>query len=365
MGQVRLGRPKKPLVLSANDKEQLRGIAQSRALPNGIVRRARMVLLSAGGMRNTQIAAQMGTSVALVSFWRRRYRQHGVTGLHDELRPGRPRTHDDDRIAALINKALKTKPKAATHWTVRSLSAETGISKSAVHRYIGLFGLQPHRTKSFKLSTDPFFVEKVRDVVGLYLNPPENALVLCVDEKSQIQALERSQPVLPMGLGYVEGVTHDYYRHGTTTLFAALDVADGSVITQCKPRHRHQEFLSFLRHIDTQVPADLDVHLIVDNYATHKHARVRAWLAKRPRYHLHLIPTYSSWLNQVERWFGLITQRAIRRDSFQSVPDLVRKIEQFVAHYNLHPQPFMWTASADSILEKLERLSKVISGTRH
>jgi transposase len=208
-------------------------------------------------------------------------------------------------------------------------------------------------------------VEKVRDVVGLYLNPTENALVLCVDEKSQIQALERSQPVLPMGLGYVEGVTHDYYRHGTTTLFAALDVADGSVITQRKPRHRHQEFLSFLRHIDTQVPADLDVHLIVDNYATHRHARVRAWLAKRPRYHLHLIPTYSSWLNQIERWFGLITQRAIRRDSFQSVPDLVRKIEQFVAHYNLHRQPFMWTATADSILAKLERLSKVISGTRH
>jgi putative transposase len=365
MGQRRLGRPKKPLVLSAEEKAQLRGIAKSRALPNGIVRRARMVLLSAGGVTNTEIAGRMGTSVALVSMWRRRYRQRGISGLHDELRPGRPRTHDDDRIAALINKALKAKPKAATHWTVRSLSAETGISKSAVHRYIGLFGLQPHRTKSFKISTDPFFVEKVRDVVGLYLNPPENALVLCVDEKSQIQALERSQPVLPMGLGYVEGVTHDYYRHGTTTLFAALDVADGSVITQCKPRHRHQEFLSFLRHIDTQVPANLDVHLIVDNYATHKHAKVRAWLARHPRYHLHLIPTYSSWLNQVERWFGLITQRAIRRDSFQSVPDLVRKIDQFVTHYNRHPQPFMWTATADSILAKLERLSKAINGTRH
>ena len=365
MGQVRIGRPKIPLELTADARAQLSSVAQSRALPSGIVRRARMVLLSAGGMTNTQIASRMGTSIALVSFWRRRYRDQGVAGLHDELRPGRPRTHDDDRVAALINKALKSKPKGATHWSVRSLSGETGISKSAVHRYISLFGLQPHRTKSFKLSTDPFFVEKVRDIVGLYLNPPDNALVLCVDEKSQIQALERSQPILPMGLGYVEGITHDYYRHGTTTLFAALDVADGNVITQCKPRHRHQEFLSFLRHIDSQVPAHLDVHLIVDNYATHKHLKVRAWLAKRPRYHLHLTPTYSSWLNQVERWFGLITQRAIRRDSFRSVPELIRKIEAFVAHYNLHRKPFMWTATAESILQKLERLSKVINGTVH
>src|SRR6266403_691840 len=363
MGQVRLGRPKKPLVLSAHEQEQLRGIAQSRALPNGIVRRARMVLLSAGGMRNTQIAAQMGTSVALVSFWRRRYRQHGVTGLHDELRPGRPRTHDDDRIAALINKALKTKPKAATHWTVRSLSAGTGISKSAVHRYIGLFGLQPHRTKSFKLSTDPFFVEKVRDVVGLYLNPPENALVLCVDEKSQIQALERSQPVLPMGLGYVEGVTHDYYRHGTTTLFAALNVLDGHVITQCKPRHRHQEFLAFLNHLDRNIPAGLELHLIADNYATHKHPRVKAWLARHRRVHLHYTPTYASWLNQVERWFALISQQAIRRNSFRNVRDLIQKIDSYVTYYNTHKRPFVWTATADSILAKLQRLCKVINGT--
>jgi transposase len=363
MAQARTGRPKQPLELSAQAREQLNGIAQSRALPHGIVRRARMVLLSAGGMSNTRIAARMGTSIALVSFWRRRYRERGLAGLHDELRPGRPRSHDDDRIAALINKTLKSKPKGATHWSVRSLAEETGISKSAVHRYIGLFGLQPHRTKSFKLSTDPFFVEKVRDIVGLYLNPPQNALVLCVDEKSQIQALERSQPILPMGMGYVEGITHDYYRHGTTTLFAALDIVDGSVITQCKPRHRHQEFLGFLRHIDAQVPEHLDVHLVVDNYATHKHAKVRAWLARRPRYHLHLTPTYSSWLNQVERWFGLITQRAIRRDSFQSVPDLIRKIEAFVTHYNLHPKPFMWTATTDSILQKLEQLSKAINGT--
>ena len=208
----------------------------------------------------------------------------------------------------------------------------TAISKSTVARYFALFGLQPHRSKSFKLSTDPFFVEKVRDIVGLYLNPPDKALVLCVDEKSQVQALERTQPVLPMGLGYVEGVTHDYYRHGTTTLFAALNVLDGTVITQCKPRHRHQEFLAFLNHLDRNVPADLDVHLIADNYGTHKHPRVKAWLARRPRYHIHYTPTYSSWLNQVERWFGLITQQAIRRGSFRSVRELVQKIDQYVIH---------------------------------
>ena len=265
----------------------------------------------------------------------------------------------------LLNTAIARKPKAATHWTVRELAAATGIGKSTVQRYLSLFGVQPHRSRSFKLSTDPLFIEKLRDVVGLYLNPPDNALVLCVDEKSQCQALERTQPVLPMGLGYLEGVTHDYYRHGTTTLFAALDVANGTVLTQCKPRHRHQEFLSFLRHIDAAVPAKLDLHLIVDNYATHKHPKVRAWLARHPRFHLHYTPTYSSWLNQVERWFGLITQRAIRRGSFTSVGDLRRRIEQFVDHWNQHPQPFAWTATTDSILAKLERLSKVISGTGH
>jgi putative transposase len=239
------------------------------------------------------------------------------------------------------------------------------VSKSTVARYFALFGLQPHRSKSFKLSTDPFFVEKVRDVVGLYLNPPYKALVLCIDEKSQVQALERTQPVLPMGLGYLEGVTHDYFRHGTTTLFAALNVLDGSVITQCKPRHRHQEFLSFLNHLDRNVPAQLEIHLIADNYATHKHPRVRAWLARHPRYYIHYTPTYASWLNQVERWFGLITQHAIRRGSFRSVRELVQRIDQYVAHHNLHKRPFAWTATADSILDKLQRLCKLIDGTPH
>ena len=264
-----------------------------------------------------------------------------------------------------MQKALETKPKDGTHWTVRSFADASGLSKSTVQRYFHLFGIQPHRSKSFKLSTDPFFVEKVRDIVRLYLNPPDNALVLCVDEKSQVQALERSQPVLPMGLGYVEGVTHDYYRHGTTTLFAALDIANGTVLGQCRPRHRHQEFLSFLRHIEKNVPKDLDVHLVMDNYATHKHPKVRAWLAQRPRFHAHFTPTHASWLNQVERWFGLITQRAIKRGSKSSVKELIKRIERFIERHNENPVPFKWTATADSIFEKLSRLSKLICGTQH
>ena len=248
------------------------------------------------------------------------------------MRPGKPRTIDDERVAELINTTLHTPPAdGATHWSVRSLAEETGISRSSVHRYMKLFKLQPHRSETFKLSTDPFFIEKLRDVVGLYLNPPDKALVLCVDEKSQVQALERSQPLLPMGFGYVEGVTHDYKRHGTTTLFAALDVLTGQVLAECKPRHRHQEFLSFLRAIEKAVPPDLDVHLIVDNYSTHKHAKVKAWLAARPRWQLHFVPTYSSWLNQVERFFALITKRAIRRGSFRSVRELIERIDHFVS----------------------------------
>ena len=256
-------------------------------------------------------------------------------------------------------------------WVIRICGASTApgafCSFEEEHRaaLVQAVGLQPHRHQYFKLSTDPFFIEKVRDIVGLYLDPPDHAVVLCVDEKSQIQALQRSQPVLPMGLGYVEGVTHDSWRHGTTTLFAALEVATGTVITDCKTRHRHQEFLGFLRRIDANVPADLDVHLIVDNYVTHKHARVKAWLAKRPRYHVHYTPTYASWINQVERWFGIITEQAIRRGSFRSVPDLVRSINRFVEQYNAKASPFVWTATAQSILAKVERLASYISGTSH
>jgi putative transposase len=359
------GRPAKELVVTADDRAQLESIARSQSMPAGLVRRAQIVLMMAEGVSNSEVARRFRVSRPTVTMWRTRYRERGIAGLHNELKPGRPRTLSEERVARLINTALKSQPKGATHWSRRTLAKATGMSNTTVHRYLTLFGLQPHRSRSFKLSNDPFFIEKVREVVGLYLNPPDNALVLCVDEKSQIQALERTQPVLPMGLGYLEGLTHDYYRHGTTTLFAALDVANGTVLTQCKPRHRHQEFLAFLRHVEANVPAALDVHLIADNYGTHKHAKVRAWLARRPRFHLHYTPTYASWLNQVERWFGLITQRTIRRGSFNSVTELKRKINEFVEHYNQHPRPFMWTATAESILTKLERLCKVINGTRH
>lgn len=360
-----MGRANSEVILTHDEREQLESIARSRALPHGLVRRVRIVLDSANGLGTSELARRHGVSRPTVSLWRKRWREAGLAGLHTELRPGRPRSISDEQVAELITTTLERKPRHGTHWSVRSLAEQTGLSKSSVHRYISLFGLQPHRSKSFKLSNDPFFVEKVRDIVGLYMSPPENALVLCVDEKSQCQALERTQPVLPMGLGYVEGITHDYVRHGTTTLFAALDVASGEVIAQCKRRHRHQEFLAFLQHIDRNVPADLDVHLICDNYATHKHPKVRAWLAKRPRYHVHFTPTYASWLNQVERWFGLITQQAIRRGSFKSVPDLVGRIKQYTEHYNLTARPFVWTATADSIIAKIERLCKVINGTQH
>ncbi len=360
-----MGRPAKALTVNAADRLQLESIARSQSLPAGLVKRAQMVLRMADGESNTHVARRYRVSRPTVTLWRTRYRERGISGLHSELKPGRPRSTSEEQVAELINTALRSRPKGKTHWSGRGLAAETGLSKTTVHRYLSLFGVQPHRSRTFKLSTDPLFIEKVRDVVGLYLNPPQNALVLCVDEKSQVQALERTQPVLPMGLGYVEGITHDYIRHGTTTLFAALDVANGSILTQCKQRHRHQEFLSFLRHIEANVPEHLDVHLICDNYGTHKHAKVRAWLARRPRFHLHFTPTYSSWLNQVERWFALITHQAIRRGSFDSVTDLKRKITEFVDHYNQHPRPFMWTATAESILAKLERLCKVINGTSH
>ena len=359
------GRPVAPIVLCDDEKLQLLSLATSRSLPHGLVQRAQIVLSCAEGETNSAIAAQMGLSKATVGKWRKRYREHGIEGLHDELRSGRPRTHEDERVAEVINTALQTQPADGSHWSVRSLAEQTGVSKSTVHRWFELFGVQPHRQRHFKLSNDPFFIEKVRDIVGLYLNPPEHAVVLCVDEKTQVQALNRTQPMLPMGLGYLEGVTHDYVRHGTTTLFAALDIATGQVFSQCKQRHRHQEFLSFLRHIDANVPTQFDVHLVVDNYATHKHPKVKAWLARRPRYHIHYTPTYASWLNQVERWFGIITQKAIRRGSFSSVKELVAKIERFVAHYNANPKPFMWTATAESILAKLERLCLRISGTTH
>ena len=362
---MRTGRPRQTLSLSKAEREQLLSIRRSRSMPHALVTRARIVLLADKGRANTAIAESVGLSRATVGKWRQRYLAQGIQGLYDELKPGGPRSIGDEQVAVLIRKTLKTKPTDGTQWSCRSMAEETRLSKSTVHRVWKAFRVQPHRQKHFKLSNDPFFVEKVRDIVGLYLNPPDKAMVLCVDEKSQIQALDRTQPLLPMGLGYVEGVTHDYVRHGTTTLFAALDIASGRIITQCKKRHRHQEFLQFLRHLDASIPKNLDVHLVVDNYCTHKHAKVRRWFAARPRYHIHYTPTYSSWLNQVEIWFNIITQKAIRRGTFRSVNDLIANIELFVRKYNPKAKPFAWTATADSILQKIERLCNAIAGTQH
>ena len=359
-----MGRPKAALLLRPEQREQLESMASSRSLPAGLVTRVRIVLLSASGKTNQQVARQLGLANATVGKWRR-FLERDVTGLHDELRPGRPRPISDERVAQLVRQTLDTKPKDGTHWSIRRMARQTRLSKSTVHCIWQAFGLQPHRQRHFKFSTDPFFVEKVRDIVGLYLNPPENAVVLCVEEKSQIQALERTQPMLPMGLGYGEGVTHDYRRHGTTTLFAALDTAKGTVMTQCRRRHRHQEYLDFLREIEKNVPPELDLHVIVDNYATHKHPRVKRWVAAHSRFHVHFTPTYASWLNQVEIWFNRITQRAIRRGTFRSVKELVAKIEQFVHADNAAARPFAWTATADSIFTKLQRLCERISGTAH
>ena len=282
------GRPLKPLEVSRSTREELESLSRSLSLAAGLVSRAKIVLLCADGFDNKAVAEEVGTSRQTVGKWRERFRTQGLMGLYDERRPGKPRSIEDDEVMVLLRKTLDTEPAdGSTHWSCRSMADTTGVSKSTVHRVWKAFNIQPHRQKHFKLSTDPFFVEKVHDIIGLYLNPPDNAMVLCVDEKGQTQALERTQPLLPLGLGYVEGVTHGYIRHGTTTLFAALDVATGQILAQCKPRHRHQEFLSFLKHIDANVPPDLDVHLVVDNYSTHKHVKVKRWLAARPRYHIH------------------------------------------------------------------------------
>jgi putative transposase len=362
---MKTGRPIAPLVLSDDARRDLENVSRSRSLPHALVVRAQIVLLAARGRSSSAIAQELHLTRPTVGTWRRRYLEHGLEGLHDELKPGRPRTISDEQVATVVRTTLRKKPAGKTQWAVRSLASSMRVSKSTVHRIWNAFGLQPHRRKSFKLSTDPFFVEKVRDIVGLYLSPPQKAVVLCVDEKSQIQALDRTQPMLPMGLGYVEGVTHDYIRHGTMTLFAALDVVNGGVIAQTRRRHRHQEFLGFLKHLEEEVPPGLDIHAVVDNYATHTHQTVKRWLLRHPRWHIHHTPTYASWLNQVEIWFNLITQQAIRRGTFGSVKDLIEAIERYIEQYNRHPRPFIWTATADSILAKIERLCQRISGTQH
>jgi putative transposase len=360
-----LGRPIIGLKITEEQQRELQDMARSRSLPAGLTLRAKIVLSCARGQGTPAVASALGISAQTACKWRERFRAGGMMALCDEVRTGRPRTIREERVAELLQKTLATKPKAGTHWSCRSFALEHGISKSTVQRLWEAFQLAPHRHESFKLSTDAHFVEKVIDVTGLYLSPPDKALVLAVDEKSQCQALERTQPALPMGLGYAEGYTHDYSRHGTTTLFAALDVASGKIISRCKPGHRHSEFIAFLRQIDANTPPDLDLHVIVDNYATHKHPKVKLWLARHPRFHFHFTPTYSSWLNQVEIFFGIITRKAIRRGSFASVKDLIRKIDAFVEAYNRTAKPFAWTATAESIFLKLEKLLSRISGTQH
>lgn len=330
-------------------------LATRRSTAQALTLRARIVLACAEGGENKAIAEELGLDRQTVGKWRRRFLDHRVDGLHDDPRPGAPRTIEDARIEAVLVRTLETAPKVATHWSSRSMAEASGLSVSTVQRIWRAFGLQPHRLETFKLSTDPNFVAKVRDIVGLYVSPPEHALVLCVDEKSQIQALDRSQPMLPMRPGQPARMTHDYKRHGVTSLFAALDIATGRVIGKCYPRHRATEFGKFLDEIEANVPDDLDIHLVMDNYATHKTPLIRKWLAKRPRWHVHLTPTSSSWLNQVERFFGLITERKIRRGVYHSVAALKADISAYIANHNANPKPFRWTKSADDILASIER----------
>jgi transposase len=328
--------------------------------------RARIILTcSSTSLNNLEVAKKLGVAPHTVGKWRKRFLQHRLDGLMDEHRPGAPRKVSDDEVERAVVATLESIPKGSTHWSTRLLAKKTGLSKSTIQRIWKAFGLKPHLVETFKLSTDPFFIEKVRDVVGLYMDPPQNALVLAIDEKSQCQALDRMQPVLPLAPGVAERRTHDYVRHGTTSLFAALNVLTGKVISSCKRQHRQQEFLNFLKQVEKQVPEGLEVHLVLDNYATHKTATIKRWLERRPHWHLHFTPTGASWLNQVERFFGLITEKCIRRGTFQSVADLERAIEKYIKVNNKTAKPFKWVADADTILGKLNRLCTRISGTPH
>lgn len=345
-----------PITIDTADREALERLVRDRNTAQKVVWRARIVLLAAEGLAAGAIAAATGKSQLTVRRWRRRFLAKGVDGLlKDASRPPRRKPLTAEKIAAVVDMTLHTKPPNATHWSVRTMAAAAGLSPSSIQRIWSAHGLKPHLTKTFKLSNDKRFVEKVIDVVGLYLDPPDKALVLSLDEKSQIQALDRTQPGLPMKKGRAGTWTHDYKRHGTTTLFAALDVATGKVIGRCMRKHRHQEWLKFLRAIDRATPKGLDLHLIADNYATHKHPAVKVWLGKHPRFHMHFTPTSASWINQVERFFGLITEDRIRCGVFKSVAELVAAIQQYLEHHNADPKPFVWTASATAILEKVAR----------
>jgi len=323
--------------------------------------------MSEEGKSVTEVARALGSTRMTVGKWRRRYLEKGIDGLHDEPRPGAPRTVLDNKLDEVLAKTLETKPRAGTHWSTRTLAKECGISHSSVHRIWRVFGLQTNRDSesTFKISTDPYFVDKVKDIVGLYLSPPQNAILLCVDEKSQVQALNRTQPLLPKGMGYPEQRTHDYERNGTTSLFAAFNTLTGEVIARCHRRHRHQEFLKFLKHVEMQVPDDAEVHLVMDNYGTHKSPKVSAWLARQSTWHLHFTPTSASWMNQVERFFAKITVDMIRRGTFPSVQSLERAIYEYIDEHNKDPKPFVWKATAEDIFAKLERLCQRINNTGH
>jgi transposase len=359
------GRPKAPLILTDEERETLVRWSRRPKSAQALALRARIVLACAEGKSNKAVAEELRVWPQTVTKWRGRFVRQRLEGLADEPRPGAPRTITDEQVEAVVVATLEGLPTDATHWSRALMAKRSGLSKSTVGRIWRAFGLKPHLTDSFKLSTDPQFIEKVRDVVGLYLDPPERALVLCVDEKSQIQALDRSQPVLPMMPGMPERRTHDYVRNGTSSLFAALDVATGKVIGSVHRRHRAVEFKKFLAKLDKQVPAGLDVHLVCDNYATHKTDTIQRWLAAHPRFHLHFVPTSSSWLNQVERWFSELTTKLLQRGVHKNVQQLEADIRNWIATWNEDPRPFVWTKTADEILGSLARYCQRISGAGH
>ena len=359
------GRPKAELVLSDEERDTLLRWSRRAKSSQALAQRCRIVLACAEGVSNVEVARRLGVAPPTVGKWRCRFVARRLDGLVDEPRPGAPRRITDEQVEQVVVATLEKTPRDATHWSRTSMATESGLSKSTVGRIWRAFGLKPHQVETFKLSNDPQFIDKVRDIVGLYLDPPEKALVLCVDEKSQIQALDRSAPVLPMMPGMPERRTHDYVRHGVTTLFAALDVATGQIIGSIHRRHRATEFKKFLAKLDAEVPAELDVHLICDNYSTHKAPTVRAWLRAHPRFHMHFTPTYSSWLNQVERWFGLLTDKRLRRNAHKSLRSLENDIRAWIKNWNDDPKPFTWTKTADEILERLASYLQRIPGAGH
>ena len=360
-----IGRPTKPLEVTTEEREKLAMMARRPKSAQAMAMRARIVLGCDEGLSNGAVATKLGITGATVCKWRERFRMQRLEGLLDEPRPGAPRTITDAEVEEVVTQTLESMPDQSTHWSTRQMAHKTGLSQTAIVRIWHAFGLQPHRVENFKFSKDPLFVEKVRDIVGLYLNPPDRAIVLCVDEKSQVQALNRTQPILPLAPGVPARQSHDYERHGVTSLFAALDVASGVTISSCYRRHRHQEFLRFLNDIDASLPRGLEVHLVMDNYGTHKVSKVQAWLARHPQYHVHFTPTSASWLNRVERLFAELTQRCVRRGSHTAVRVLEKAMLDYLDQRNRDPKPFVWTADADLILGKVARLSKRFSNSGH